>query len=121
MADGEPDPAAEAPSVAAAVTDAPPAPAAPSTVKVAVVDNSFAPAQITVTAGTNVTWVNTGQAPHTVNAPDGSIDSGLILPGQSFSRTFDAPREYLYFCAPHVFIGMTGKVVVLTPPTSDGG
>ena len=36
----------------------------------------------------------------------------MVQPGQSYSFTFDTPGEYAYFCRPHVFIGMTGVVVV---------
>ena len=38
-------------------------------------DFSFAPANICVPIGSTVTWRNTGEAPHTVTAEDGSFDS----------------------------------------------
>jgi plastocyanin len=79
---------------------------------VTMVDNRNLPAKLTVAVGTTVTWTNNGIVPHTVSAAGGSFDSGNVQPGESFSFTFDAPGEYGYFCRPHVFIGMTGTVVV---------
>ena len=96
-------------AVAAAVPVAQP----PSgTARVTMVDNRNTPFRIVVPAGTTVTWVNAGLAPHTATAADGSFDSGFVAPGASFAQRFDAPGEYVYFCRPHVFIGMTGTVVV---------
>ena len=101
---------------------------APSGVTVNMTDQyHFEPATITIPRGTTVTWVNTGQQPHTVTAdpskaaksgdaalPSGaqSWDSGFINAGQTFSRTFDTPGEYAYFCMPHEALGMVAKVVV---------
>ena len=79
---------------------------------VTMVDNRNLPAKLTVAVGTTVTWTNNGILPHTVSAAGGSFESGNVQPGESFSFTFDAPGEYGYFCRPHVFIGMTGTVVV---------
>ena len=96
-------------AVAAAIPVAQP----PSgTARVTMTDNRNTPFRIVVPAGTTVTWVNSGLAPHTATASDGTFDSGFVQPGASISRTFDAPGEYVYFCRPHVFIGMTGTVVV---------
>jgi plastocyanin len=82
------------------------------TARVTMTDNRNTPFRIVVPAGTTVTWVNAGLAPHTATASNGSFDSGFVQPGGSFAYTFDAPGEYVYFCRPHVFIGMTGTVVV---------
>ena len=107
--------AGEAPEVAlevllpqAAAPAASPAPA----VKVTMVDNYNLPGRVTVPVGTTVTWLNAGLLPHTVSAQRGALESGMVQPGQSYSFTFDTPGEYIYFCRPHVVIGMTGVVVV---------
>jgi plastocyanin len=52
--------------------------------------------------------------PSIVSLPPGvaGFDSGLIAEGDSFSRKFDKPGTYRYFCIPHEGAGMTGTVVV---------
>ena len=70
----------------------------------------YAPALITVTAGTRVTWLNTGQSHHTVTSADGFFDSGFLPSGQSWSLDLDTPGVYGYFCVPHPSI--KGTVVV---------
>ena len=76
---------------------------------------SFAPTEVHVPAGTAVTWTNGSQDEHTVTADDNSFDSGTVEPGDSFSRTFDAPGRYQYYCQFHGAPGlqdMAGVIVV---------
>lgn len=73
-------------------------------------DDIFQPAQLTVAAGTKVTWVNKGSKAHTVVSNDKLFDSGLVNVGGEFSHTFDARGTYLYHCAPHA--KMVGRLVV---------
>jgi len=73
-------------------------------------DDVFQPAQLTVAAGTKVTWVNRGSKAHTVVSNDKLFDSGLVSVGGDFSHKFDAPGTYLYHCAPHA--KMVGRIVV---------
>ena len=94
--------------------------------------NEFQPATIAVARGTTVTWINSGQAPHTVTgdpskaakptdavlpsgAPawdSGQLNGGLLTGGQSFSYTFDMPGDYTYFCIPHESLGMVAHITV---------
>ena len=85
---------------------------------VSIQDFFFSPAQITVQPGTTVTWMNNGQAPHTVTADDGSFDSETLQPGQSFSFTFANAGTFSYFCEIHPF--MTGSVTVVGGGGGDG-
>jgi plastocyanin len=71
---------------------------------------AYTPERIEIEVGTTVVWRNADPVEHTVTAPDGSWDSGLIEPGSSWRRTFDRPGTYPFFCTPHPF--MTGVVVV---------
>lgn len=76
---------------------------------------SFVPATLTISAGTTVTWTNDDPFNHTVTADDGSFNSGVVAPGDSFSFTFDTPGNYLYYCSIHGGpggIGMSGMVIV---------
>jgi plastocyanin len=95
-------PASSAPATSAA----PAAGAATATI----VDFGFNPATLTVKAGTTVTWTNTGSAPHTVTADDGSFDSGSLNGGATFQQTFAKAGTYAYHCKIHH--SMTAKVVV---------
>jgi plastocyanin len=70
----------------------------------------YEPASLNVSAGTTVTWVNTGSTAVTVTSPDGLFDSESIAAGDSFSYTFDTPGRYRYFCVPYPH--MKGVVVV---------
>jgi plastocyanin len=89
--------------------------------------NQFVPATITIQRGTTLVWSNTGGLPHTVTddlskamnkgdaiLPDGTQpwDSGIITGGQTYSRTFDVPGQYSYFCVPHEALGMVGRITV---------
>jgi plastocyanin len=76
---------------------------------------AFNPAVVAVAAGTTVTWTNLDAFPHTTTSGVGSSDpwdSGSLDQGAIFTRTFDSPGSYGYFCAIHP--GMTGTVLVLT-------
>jgi plastocyanin len=77
-------------------------------------DNFFSPANITVEPGTTVTWVQSGNNPHTTTSYDGLWDSGMIEGGSggTFSFTFKEPGTYDYFCIPHEDMGMVGSVTV---------
>ncbi len=61
----------------------------------------YSPDPLVVSAGDTVTWVNTGSAPHTVTADDGSFDSGVITSGDSWTFTADVPGWYGFYCALH--------------------
>jgi YVTN family beta-propeller protein len=64
----------------------------------------------TIGVGQTVTWVNADSVTHTVTADDDSWDSGDLKPGHAFSKTFDAPGEYPYYCEIHPH--MHGQVTV---------
>lgn len=106
-------------SLAAVLVLAPVAAQGQQNVTVSMEDNFFAQADITVPAGTTVTWVQNGNNPHTTTSYDGLWDSGLIAggSGERFSFTFEEPGTYTYFCGPHEAQGMVGSVTV----TEGGG
>ena len=75
------------------------------------IDNfNFAPAALTVAAGTTVTWTNADDSPHTVREKDGKFKSAALDTDDTFSQTFTAPGKYEYFCSIHP--RMTGEIVV---------
>src|SRR5215203_7160152 len=101
-------------SLVALLVFAPSAWAQGQEVTVRMEDNFFKPANITVEPGTTVTWVQSGNNPHTTTSYDGLWDSGMIEGGSggTFSFTFEEPGTYDYFCIPHESMGMIGSVTV---------
>ena len=91
-----------------------PAASAQDEMTVSIQDFFFDPDQLSVAPGTTVTWVNEGQAPHTVTSTDGKeLDSATLQPGESYSFTFkddDAGETYAYQCTIHP--QMTASVTV---------
>lgn len=79
---------------------------------VTIANFAFSPADISVKAGTKVTWTNNDNTAHTVNETDGQSGpaSGMVNPGASYSFTFDKPGTYHYHCSIHP--EMTGTITV---------
>ena len=67
------------------------------------------PANITVTVGTNVTWINRDVDVHTITSDSRLFDKELP-PRDSFSFTFTEQGTFPYHCEPHPEI--TGTVFV---------
>jgi plastocyanin len=119
---GGSDPATTKPEAAASTsstavahateTAAKPAAASAVTVK----QFQFMPAELSVKAGTNVTWTNEDDILHTATSgatpgtADGTFDGPMDGRGKSFSHVFDQSGRYPYFCNRHN--SMTGTVVV---------
>jgi YVTN family beta-propeller protein len=80
---------------------------------VAIRNFAFEPAQITAKVGQPVTWRNDDGAPHGVVFKDGTAGIDLMLPGKSFTRTFDKPGVRDYTCSVHPY--MTARVMVIAP------
>jgi cupredoxin-like protein len=73
-------------------------------------NRAFSPADLTIDAGTTVTWTNTDRTSHTSTSNATGWNSGTIAPGGQFSFTFAAAGTFPYHCSIHP--GMTGTVVV---------
>src|SRR5262249_45095706 len=87
------------------------APAAAPTAEVKIANFSFAPASITVAAGTTVTWVNHDDMAHNVVSGDPKLfHSKALDTNDKFSFTFTKPGKYPYICGMHP--KMTGEVIV---------
>lgn len=72
--------------------------------RVTIFDFGFDASALVVTAGTTVTWVNTGSMDHTSVSFEGAgmaWDSGVLAPGAEYSFTFDQVGTYAYVCALH--------------------
>ena len=82
---------------------APARPAAAAQHDVDAVDFAFTPAAITINAGDAVVWTFSG-FDHTVTSGTGApetFDSGSRSAGQTYSRVFNTPGAYTYYCTFH--------------------
>jgi plastocyanin len=83
--------------------------------RVQIKDFLYAPAAVTVPAGTTITFTNRDSAPHTATSgrsprPDGVFDTGTLAKGERKSVRLTKPGTFAYYCAIHPF--MKGTVTV---------
>jgi plastocyanin len=62
---------------------------------------AYNPNPVSVTVGTTVTWTNNDTTAHTATGDDGTWNSGTMLPGATFSRTFNTAGTFTYHCTIH--------------------
>jgi len=76
----------------------------------------FAPADITVAAGSTVTWTNHDNFTHSVAFLDGGLpaDPRVMKPGETTTFTFPTAGTFRYQCSFHPQ-NMKGSVVVTAP------
>jgi len=84
--------------------------AGPPTTAVKIDNFSFTPSTLTVKAGTQITWTNGDDIPHTVVSDSQAFKSKVLDTDEKFTFTASKPGTYSYFCSIHP--KMTGKVVV---------
>src|SRR5262249_23143971 len=122
--------AAEQPAQAAQT--APAKPAAPAqgsadkqkeaggdTVQITVENFKFTPNPVTIKVGQTVVWTDKGGR-HTVETADGYIKSDILTADKTYSKKFDKPGTYTYYCDFHGDkngTGMSGKITVTKCPT----
>ena len=61
----------------------------------------FSPMDVTVSAGSTVTWKNMDGEPHTVTSADGLFRSPALDENDTYSFKFDKPGVYKYLCSIH--------------------
>ena len=85
-------------------------------------DNTFSPAQLTVSPGDTVVWEWSGIGLHDVVSGAGPTDPNMGVEFNSgipaaapktFSHTFNSVGTFDYFCTPHFAFGMIGSVNVV--------
>ena len=82
----------------------------PATIQVSIDNFSFGPMELTIQAGTEVTWINRDDVPHVIMSVDHKFKSRALDTDDKYSFTFQDPGTYEYFCAVHP--KMTGKIIV---------
>ncbi len=88
----------------------------------------YTPTTLTIPRGATITWLNKSYYSQSVTCdpsqpggngitslPTGAQpwDSGLLYPGQRFSKTFDTPGTYVYFSQPRLSPNTVGTIVVV--------
>lgn len=87
------------------------APALAQTTHTVTISNfAFSPANLTISPGDRVIFVNQDGAPHTATADGGGFDTGRLGRGQQAGLTFNAAGSFGYFCAIHP--AMRGQITV---------
>ena len=76
---------------------------------------AFTPRTMTVKTGSIVRWENKDSIPHRIifidkDGQDTPVDSSVLSSTQSWSKKFDQPGTYPYYCKIHP--EMTGTVIV---------
>ncbi|MBK8903318.1 MAG: DUF420 domain-containing protein [Anaerolineaceae bacterium] len=75
---------------------------------------AFAPTELTLTAGTEVVWLNQDGAPHNITFVDGSVATDNFFKGESFTTTFADPGIYQIYCTLHGAADGSGMAMAVT-------
>jgi len=80
--------------------------------KVSIEAFRFVPEELTIAAGTTVTWVNTDDVPHTATSSSkpSAFDSKTLDTDDKYSFQFKTAGTYEYYCKVHPH--MTAKIIV---------
>src|SRR4029079_6863304 len=70
-------------------------------VQIVIENFAFVPSEVTIAAGTKVTWINKDEAPHTATSVDQKFNSGGLDTDDKFSFVFTEKGDYQYFCTLH--------------------
>jgi plastocyanin len=84
--------------------------AAARTATITIENFDFGPSDLTIAAGTTVTWKNADGEVHKVKDDHNRFSSAALDTDDSYSHTFATPGVYHYFCTIHPY--MVGKIVV---------
>lgn len=99
---------AAAPTTEAPTTEAPTTTAGGGAINIA--NFTFNPGNITVAAGTSITWTNGDGPSHTTTSDEEGWDSGVLASGDSFELVFDTPGVFAYHCSIHPSMSATVTV-----------
>lgn len=74
---------------------------------------TFVPADVTVSIGQTVTWINRDPFPHNVSSTPGDFQSQDLQPGEEWRFTPKTAGRFPYVCTLHP--GMKGTLIVREP------
>ena len=84
--------------------------AEPKTHTIVMEATRFEPADLKISAGDTVVWINKDPFPHTATAKNGEFDSTEIEPGKSWKNNFKTKGDFAYACTLHPTMKGTLKV-----------
>jgi plastocyanin/uncharacterized membrane protein YozB (DUF420 family) len=87
---------------------------ADTTAQVLLQNFEFVSDELTVTAGTDVVWLNQDGAPHNVTFVDGSIASDNFFKDETFASSFVEPGTYQIYCSLHGSADGSGMAMTVT-------
>ena len=70
-------------------------------------ESCYSSSGLIVKVGETVSWKNNGNKPHSIVSGSAEIgdygwfNSGVIIPGKSFSHKFSEPGQFFYYCQTH--------------------
>jgi len=85
--------------------------------EVSITNFSFTPAKLHIITGDVILWTNLDAVNHTSTSDAGVWNSGILVPNESFSFTFNNPGTFPYHCAVH--ISMKDTIFVTLPTGID--
>jgi plastocyanin len=91
----------------AALTAEPPSAQAQESSQVIIKNFMFSPMNLTVKAGTTVTWKNLDGEPHVVVNDAGMFRSAALDQNDTYQFKFDKPGVYKVFCSIHPYMKAT--------------
>jgi plastocyanin len=77
------------------------APRKPATIKVAIEEMKFSPAEVAVKPGDTIVWTNNDVVAHTVTSTAGTFDSNIIPPGATWKYVVRKVGAFGYKCSYH--------------------
>ena len=80
----------------------------------------FVPETVEVNIGDTVRWINEQDQSHNVMAKDKSFESILFAKGDRYEHPFKKTGEFDYYCQPHRFMRMKGRVIVKNQKQNQG-
>ena len=86
----------------------------PTTTQAFLQNFAFAPTDLTITAGTEVVWLNQDGAPHNITFVDGSVASENFFQSETFATTFAEPGVYQIYCTLHGSADGSGMATTVT-------
>ena len=85
-----------------------------TTAQVLLQNFEFVSDELTVTAGTDVVWLNQDGAPHNVTFVDGSVASDNFFKDETFASSFAEPGTYQIYCSLHGSADGSGMAMTVT-------
>ncbi|MFZ1700532.1 MAG: cupredoxin family copper-binding protein [Pyrinomonadaceae bacterium] len=82
----------------------------PKEIVITIENYAFTPADVTVSAGAKLTWINRDAVAHTATENGTKFDSGMLAQGKEYTTTLSTPGSFAYFCKPHP--KMKGRITV---------